>query len=124
MNRPKVFVVNRGMHDFSPAEKYGEIVYLSEELQVKLSAPAVLRQFADILIEESSPSDYLLATGPAFLNEIATAIFCQLHGRVNALIYNRTNNSYTPLPIVLPEYLLRKSIENTKKRTSATSMAQ
>lgn len=120
MTKPKVFVVNRGMHDYSAAEKFGDIVYLSDELQVKTSAPAILRQFTDILVEESSPSDYLLATGLAFLNEIATAVFCLLHGRVNALIFNKASNNYNPLLISMPPHILQRSLDNVKKRGMVT----
>lgn len=119
--KPRVFVVNRGMHDFSKAEKYGELYYLTEELQVKLSAPAVYRMFTDILSEESLPSDYLLGTGLAFLNQIATAVFDQLHGRVNALIYNRANDSYTALPMKLPEHILQRSAEYVSKYDCAST---
>lgn len=118
---PKVFVVNRGTHDFSSAEKYGELVYLTEELQVKLSAPAVYRMFTEILCEQSCPTDYILWTGLAFLNGIATSVFKDLHGRVNALIYNRAANSYTAMTMKLPEHIVAKAHENALAQHCTTT---
>lgn len=99
----KVFVVSRGVHDFSAAEKFGELHYLSDEIQLRLSTPAVVRRFTDILTNESSPSDLILCTGLAFLNGIACTVFDQLHGKVNMLVYNKALNSYTEHVLDLPD---------------------
>ena len=50
----KVYVVNKGGHDFSSAESYGELVYLSEGSLNRYAVTNMYRQFSDILKESDS----------------------------------------------------------------------
>lgn len=112
----KVFVVSRGIHDFSAAEKFGELIYLSDEIQLKLSTPAVIRKFVEILSEESAPWDLLLATGLSFLNIIAMKIFMELHGDCSFLVYNKVLKSYTEHSFKVPSYLIERNSYRVSQR--------
>ena len=83
---PKVFIPNKSAHDFSQAEKWGELVFLSDGYLNKYAVNEVYRIFAPIL-EESSPNDYILLTSLTVVCCIAVAIMSAIHGIVNLLIY-------------------------------------
>jgi hypothetical protein len=83
---PKIYVTNKSGHDFSAAQSFGEIVYLSEGAQNRYAAAKMYRLFADIL-NDSSSDDYILPTGLTTMCMIAAAIFARIHGRLNLLLY-------------------------------------
>jgi len=101
----KVYIINRGGHDFSNAREFGEFVYLSEGKMDRYSTARMYRQFADIL-QYSEEEDLLLQTGLGTMTSIASAIFGYLHNRINLLLYR--NGKYIERTVVLSE-LLKKS---------------
>jgi hypothetical protein len=102
---PKIYVVNRGGHDLSPALKYGgPIIYMTEGQQNRFAVAAMYRKFADVL-EESSSDDYLLPTGLANMNLIAGSCFAYKHGRLNLLLFK--DGRYVERKVLLSELLTR-----------------
>ena len=82
----KVFVVNRGCHDLSDAERFGELVFLSEGAINRYAVANMYREFVRHL-QSSDPEDLLLITGLSVMSSIACAIFARMHGRINLLLY-------------------------------------
>lgn len=83
---PKVFIVSDSGHDFSQAEKYGELVILSVGKIGKYQVTGMFREFEELL-SASSPDDYILVSGPIVFNAIACSMFSYLHGCLNLLIW-------------------------------------
>lgn len=81
-----VYVVNNGGHDFSAAERFGRIVYLSDGLLNKYSVNVMYRMFSAKL-RNSKPDDYILCTSLTQMNMVAAGIMSVLHDRLNVLIY-------------------------------------
>jgi hypothetical protein len=88
-----VYVINRAAHDFSNAEKFGQLVYLSDSPINRYATNKMYRKFWKIL-RSSSSDDYILVTSLTVMNIIACGIFALLHGRLNLLIHKTDNNSY------------------------------
>jgi len=90
----KVYVINKSAHDHSDAERFGELIYLSEGSINRYSTNSMFREFMPVLAE-SGPEDYILQTGLTVMSNIACAIFAVLHKRLNLLIYkaSRTGGS-------------------------------
>ncbi len=82
----KVYIPNAGCHDFSLAEKYGEIVNLTEGKLKLSSVGAIYREMYPIL-SKSDPDDCILICGPTIANIVATTLFGAKHSCVNLLIY-------------------------------------
>lgn len=82
----KVYIVNKGVHDYSDARRFGELVFLSEGAMNKYEISNMVREFAEKLLT-SSPDDYLLTTGLTTMCVVAGGMFSRIHGRVNLLIY-------------------------------------
>ena len=86
INLKKVFVVNDSGHDFEQAKVYGELTALSNGLVDRFNVMAMLRAFEPVL-ENSSPEDYILHTGPGVMSAIACSVFAAKHGRLNLLLW-------------------------------------
>ena len=86
MEKTNVYIVNRSSHDFSAAEKFGEITFLSEGPMNRYSTNNMHRIFSDVL-KESNEGDYIVPCALNVMNSIACAIFAHLHGGLNLLLY-------------------------------------
>jgi len=87
-----VYIVNRGCHDHSDAERFGKLVYLSEGAVNRYAVANMYRQFV-VQMRDSGPGDYILLTGLSVMSSIACSIFARKHGRLNMLLYK---SSRTP----------------------------
>ena len=97
---PRVYIPNKSMHDFGPAEKWGELIFLTEGRVNTFKA----NDLAQVICEgmaDSEPIDFVVLSGSPILSGLAMAKFAHRHGRVNLLIYNGVN--YESRQIVFPE---------------------
>lgn len=82
----KVYIVNKSNHDFSAAEHYGEIVFLSEGPMNRYSTNNMLRTFTEKM-KGSLGSDYIVPCSLNVMNSIACALFARKHGTLNLLLF-------------------------------------
>jgi hypothetical protein len=82
----KILVVNRSSHDFSPAEEYGSLVYMTDGALERFNTSKMYRLFKPY-IDASSPDDYILITGMTIMNVIACSMFSAKHDKLNILIF-------------------------------------
>ncbi len=97
-----VYVVNKSSHDFSSAEEYGTLKFLSEGMMNKFEANHMARTFKEAL-EHSSASDYILPCGLSVMNMIACAMFATMHGRLNLLLFYSRTKSYKEVNLIFKE---------------------
>ena len=86
MDETCVYIVNKSSHDFSAAEKFGKIVFLSEGPMNRYSTNNMHRIFSDAL-KDSTKGDYIVPCALNVMNSIACALFAHLHGGLNLLLY-------------------------------------
>lgn len=96
--KKKVYIVNRAGHDFSRAEEFGELVFLTEGPINRFSLTAMYRIFNEGL-EDSHKDDYILPTGYSIMTMVAAIIFSHMHGKINVLLYK--DNKYMARSLVL-----------------------
>jgi len=82
----KVYVTNRGGHSYYAAEKFGELIYITEGTLNRFSTNTLYRAFIDGM-SESQPEDYILITSMSIVNAIGAAVFARKHGKLNLLLY-------------------------------------
>jgi len=87
-----IYVVNKSCHDYSKAERFGNLIYLSEGAINRYATGNMYRAFWPIL-KDSDINDYLLPTGLTIMNIVAAGIFASIHGRVNLLVYKATRKA-------------------------------
>lgn len=86
MTTPKVYIPNKSYHNFSDAKRFGELIYLTVGKISIMSTGRMFRTFHP-LIEESSPEDYILISGPSVMTSLLCAMFSHKHGVLNLLIF-------------------------------------
>jgi len=93
--RRAVFVVNKGFHDYSPAEAFGELVFMSTTPSgiSQYHTSTMARLFQPYIIA-SNAEDYILVTAYTVMVSVASAMFAAKHKRLNLLIYKASDNSY------------------------------
>ena len=106
----RVFIVNRGGHNYSDAKRYGEPIYLSEGQLSKFAANKIYRKFA-VALRESAPDDWILITSLTVMSCIACACFATLHGKLNMLLYK--DGKYVDRRLVLTELLTSSVVSET-----------
>lgn len=112
---PKVYIINKGGHDYSEANKYGELHFLSEGPISKFAVSKIYRDFA-MSLRESTPADYILLTGLTTMACIACACFSFLHeGKLNLLLFK--NGKYIERKLLLSELLKKDGQEQLDEIT-------
>lgn len=81
-----VYIPNKGAHDYSDAERYGELHFLTSGSVSRYNTENLYRQLVEGL-EGAEETDYLLVSSLAILNALASAIFSRKFGRVNYLLF-------------------------------------
>ena len=81
-----VFIVNKSAHDFSAAEQFGKVVFLSEGSMNRYATNSMVRQFVNTM-KNSKSDDYIVPCSLNVMNSIACAIFAHKHGKLNLLLF-------------------------------------
>ena len=87
---PTVWVINKAAHDFSAAERFGVLRYLSKGVISKYATNRIFRQFNEEL-SKASKEDYILLTSLTVMNVIACCIFVMKFKRLNILLLKDDN---------------------------------
>jgi len=97
---PKVFIINKGCHDFSDAKRFGHLIFMTEGTINRYAVSIIFRKFWKYL-EKSSPEDYLLVTGMSTMLVVASAILAAKHKKLNLLLFKKGH--YLERTIVMEE---------------------
>ena len=84
-----VFIPNKGGHDYSDAQRFGELVYITSGT-INTFDLNHFRDQAYAAMFLATPDDYVLISGPSSTCAITVAIMAAKFGRVNLLIYQRS----------------------------------
>lgn len=100
MSRPKVFCVQQNQHDYSAAEKFGDLCFiLPFEANLALVTQPMVRRLRDAL-RSFTPRDYLLLTGdPIAIGAAVSIASKRFNEPINLLKWDREMQTY--LHIVL-----------------------
>jgi len=91
--RPKVYVANKGPYDYSDAERYGELVFVTSGHLTYFTVNKYKQAWEEALTD-SGPDDYIILGSLSILCAIGCAIFAVKHGRLNFLIYRVKTGKY------------------------------
>lgn len=86
MKKKKVYIVNRSSHDFSAAEQFGDLIFLSEGPMNRYSTNNMHRVFKEVM-KDSCEDDYIVPCALNVMNSIACALFAHRHGKLNLLLF-------------------------------------
>ena len=87
MRRPTVYIPNRAGHDFSDAERFGTLKFLTSGIVKRYSTNHIYRTLVEGM-EDAQPQDYLLVCSLSIINAIAASILARRFGKVNYLLFS------------------------------------
>lgn len=93
---PKIYIVNKAGHDFSSAEKFGELVPVTTGNINVFRPDRDLFRLQQVLKDFRPDEDYLLLSGNVFANAMAVAfiLFDNDYDKIRFLVYDAKNNTY------------------------------
>lgn len=98
----KVFIVSDGGHDYSDAERFGELVYCTEGVIRKDDIAQMYRELSHTFtINNMQPGDYLLISSLASLCSVAAAIIGAQFGEIHFLLYK--DGQYVSRDLILED---------------------
>lgn len=96
----KVFIINDGGHDYSDAQRFGEIVFCSKGVLKKDDAAMMYRELRSCFEEHATAGDYILVSGLNTMCMVAAALFADMFGELHLLIFH--GGQYVARDLVLP----------------------
>lgn len=88
----KVFIPNKGGHNYRDAERFGELIYVTEGNINRFAVSNIYRAFIDAMVDSHS-NDFFVPTSMNVLNSIGAGVFVRKHGTLNLLLYK--DGAYT-----------------------------
>ena len=89
----KVYVVNNANHDYSKAEQYGELVYITKG-RVPIFKTSTVRAMLEEGLVDFTEDDYLLLAGPAILSVMASVVLFNKFETVKFLVFDAKQQDY------------------------------
>lgn len=84
----RVYITNRGGHDYTDAQRFGELYYCTDGPIDKLDIQQMNRELSEAMLD-SEECDLILLTSLSSLCAVACSIFTYKHGRLNLLIHTK-----------------------------------
>ena len=89
----KVYVVNNTNHDYSKAEQYGELVYITKG-KLPIFKTNTVRAMLEKGLVKFTKDDYLLISGPAIVSVMAAIILFNKFDTVKFLVFDAKQQDY------------------------------
>ena len=96
--KTKVYIPNKAPHDFSSAEAFGELVFITEGLLPNRYAITTMYRVIVHALRESKPDDWIVLCSLSSLCAILCSVFAVKHRRLNLLIHY--NDTYKPKQLI------------------------
>ena len=84
---PKVFIPNKGSHDYSEAKKFGELSFVTSGMMNPYNVGKLVRCWERAL-RYSDKDDYIVVTSLPVICMIGAALFARKHGKLNLLLFS------------------------------------
>ena len=89
----KVYVVNSTNHDYSKAEQYGELVYVTKG-KLPIFKTTTVKAILEKGLVKFTKDDYLLISGPAIVNVMAATVLYNKFDTVKFLVFDAKQQDY------------------------------
>jgi hypothetical protein len=89
----KVYIVNNANHDYSKAEQYGELVYVTRG-KLPIFKTNTVRAMLEKGLVKFTKDDYLLISGPAIVSVMAATVLYNKFDTVKFLVFDAKQQDY------------------------------
>ena len=94
--QPVVWIVNKGGHDYGPADVYGRTVPITTDSINPFNLDRMM-VLIKARIVHADPNDFVLISGSPILNGVVLAMWLERFGKVNILQYSKRKFKYERL---------------------------
>ena len=91
----KVYILNKGYHNYDEADRYGERVFVTDGPVAVFKVDSLIHTLKDALKSFEPDEDYLLISGPVILGILAVAILMKVHDKINLLLFDAKRQNYS-----------------------------
>jgi len=91
--KSRVFIANFAGHDYTKAEVYGELRFITKGFVSFQSLDRLKFQVAEQVVH-SRPDDWLALSGTNIVNVLAAVLWFSMHGTVKILNYDKNTSTY------------------------------
>lgn len=91
--KPTVYIANRSGHNYSGAERFGQLVAVTQH-RVNVFATDRLRTDITHALRDAKPEDLLLLGGSPLVNVLCAFILLQRHGLLNIIYWDGLKQDY------------------------------
>ena len=88
MTTQRVYIPNKSGHDFSPAEDFGDLVFITEGTLPRFDTNFIYRACIDAM-HDAEVDDFLLITSLNIINCVASGILARRFGKINYLLFSK-----------------------------------
>ena len=89
----RVFVANFQEKSFEPAERFGEVIFITTGF-VRLNDMEAVRAKIAKYVELSRPTDFVIFLGPSVINTMLAVLWFHKHGYINVLSWDNKRKDY------------------------------
>lgn len=95
----RVYVPNKGPHDYTSAWDFGELVFCTEG-NVNRKDLRTMHSQLSLALEDADEEDYILMSGLTSLCIVACSLFVKKFGRLNLLMFDPDEQKYLERSLV------------------------
>jgi len=109
-----VFVTNKSSaHDYNSALSFGALTFVTSGNYPIFKTTRLQEEIIEKLAY-SKPDDFLLLSGASGIAAIAMAVWLEMHGTANLLLWDRSRNEYSKRVVLKSD--IRLEIERVRDR--------
>lgn len=105
MDRPKVFVTQETNYDFTPAEQFGDVVFLTHKdlnnMRASQHNDRIVAEIKDRIKHFDPNEDWLVIAGSPYIAAVVFMLLGRKHNAIRILRWDNRDFRYVPLHIEL-----------------------
>lgn len=125
LRTPKVYIPNKSYHNYTKAEKFGELVFLTEGKVNKTKPNDIARDIAEAM-KDAQASDFIMITSLSVICGLACGMFAHRFGKLNLLLHDEHSkeDAYLFRELVFGPGAQTSSNGETNDRASASASSE
>ena len=92
--RPTVWILSDSYHDFSKAQKYGDIKFITNGNESPYKIGSYWRTIRTTIMNKAKREDYVVLSGIIHLNCLVTMVMWEKFSQINFLLYHPASQDY------------------------------
>ncbi len=120
MNKPKVYVTQETNYDFTPAERFGDVVFLTHKdlnnMRASIHNDKVVAEIKDKIKHYDPDEDWFVIAGSPYIAAVVFMLLGRKHNAIRILRWDNRDFRYVPLHIELRREITSRPDESADWR--------